>query len=191
MLEGYADKIVTYLVANDAAKEEDREVIAYGLFHIMASVEQIIVLAIFALITGMMPEILVFSICFTSLKRLIGGSHANSHFACLCGYTGMAFAICFVCNSIPMEDVNILSKTLFLAMVVLVVAKAPVQHPNNPLSAKKSRLLRKKSLLVAILQALIIWSLNLLFPEQIQRIALCGAAGGLSAAITLLLPIPQ
>jgi len=95
--------------------------------------------------------------------------------------------------------------TIFFSVsaFLLVLIKAPVPHYNRPLSAKKRNRMRKASVISASLQLLAVmigcllavgrFSHNLptVVTEQAGLYILCGSAGGLSAAIMLIIPIPE
>ncbi|MDL2248937.1 accessory gene regulator B family protein [Tyzzerella sp. OttesenSCG-928-J15] len=190
MLEVLTYRISAYLVSVQAANMEDQEIIAYGLFHILASIQQVLILAVLSVVFKMAAEIFCYAICFTTLKRLIGGSHAGSHWACVCGFTAMAFAVCFVCLNLPPDTVFFFTMLLAFVMVTLVVIKAPIPHPKNPLSDKKRAKIRKQAIGVALAQFFAICIAIFILPERMHVFALCGAVGSGSAALTLILPMP-
>jgi len=188
MIEKLAQKISRYFVSMQVASEDNREVIAYGLFHILSDVIQIIVLIITAWLFKNPLYILAFTLCFISLKGYAGGAHAKYHWSCLLSYTVIAQGICIFCHWSPWDLALYLPVIISALSLLLVIYKAPVVHPNNPKPVRKRKQFRKLAIFVATAQLILISIACLLFPEGIGYIS-AGSLGELSAAVTLVLPI--
>jgi len=188
MIEKLAQKISRYFVSMQVASEDNREVIAYGLFHILSDAIQIIVLVITAWLFKNPLYILAFTLHFISLKGYAGGAHAKYHWSCLFSFTAIAQGICVFCQWFPWDLTPFLPVSMSALALLLVIYKAPVVHPNNPKPVRKIKQFRKLAILVAITQLILILTACLIFPEGIGYI-LAGSFGELSAAITLILPI--
>lgn len=191
MIEEIANKISMYCVQLDAAKDDDREIIAFGLFHILSSLLQIILLFVFALALDMPFEITAYVVGFTSLKRYIGGAHARKHWLCLWGFTFLCFTSCFICCLLPPHLRSHVAVLAAIVMLLLVVIRAPVPHPNNPKSTERLKKLRKISITNALIQFSVIIIGCLFCESRMELYLLCVAIGGLSAATTLILPMPS
>lgn len=191
MVEALALKISKYLVLVQAAEEDDQEVIAYGMFHILSSALQIGILVVFAIIFDVLLEITAYAFCFTSLKRYIGGTHATKHWMCLWGFTFLAFVSCFICGIVPYYFIPYATVAATTIMLVLIMLKAPVPHPNNPKSKEKLKKLRKISISFSLIQFSVILLGCIFLPESASLYLFCGAMGGLTSSITLLLPMPS
>lgn len=191
MTELLAQRISQYLVSVGAAKEEDKEIISYGIFNFLSSATQIAVLILTGLLLGILPQIIIFAGCFGSLKRYIGGAHASRHWTCLWEFTLLANAGCLGCALVPDNLKQGIAVAAAAVMLVLVLLKAPVTHPNNPKSASRLKKIRAIAVKLAICQFALISAISLFAGEQACIYALCGSAGGLTAAVTLLIPIPK
>lgn len=189
MIETFSDNISRYLVSIGAAKEEDREVVAYGLFHILSSALQVFVLVVAGLLLNSLTEFVAYVVCFTSLKRYIGGAHANKHWICLLGFTLMACISYFICRLIPEIFIPHVTIALSSFMVALVIDKAPAAHPDVPMTSAKTKRMRKISIYLSLIQFSAILLSSLILPKLAGLYILCGATGGLSAAVTLILPM--
>jgi len=190
-VEALANKISIYLVSVKAAKEEDREIIAFGLFHIFANVFQIFILVIMALYFNAIPQITAFTLFFGSLKRYIGGAHASRNWICIIISTVMVFSAYLLSAIIPISCFTYVSAISSVVTLLLVLLKAPVMHPNNPKSANKLKKYRKIAITVAIIQLAALLSGCFLKSELARIICLCGSLGGLFAALSLIPPMPS
>lgn len=190
MIEALADKISRYLVSIHASTEEDREVVALGLFQVFSTALQLVILLVSSVLLNAVPEIMVFTVMFGSLKRYAGGAHASRNWICLLVFTSITYAAYFLCGTIPAPAMPYAAACLSFAALALVLIRAPVAHPNNPKSPKRLKQLRRKAIYTALAQTAIVLASILFAPERADLWILCGAAGGFSAAFTLLLPVP-
>ena len=190
MLETMLDRFSCYLVSIQAAKEEDREVVAYGLFRVVSLAIQYTLLIIPSLFLGCLPEIMSFTLMFAALKRYAGGTHASRYWRCLTTFTVLAYAASFILRFVPEFITSYVSISLTLTALVIVLLRAPVIHPNNPKSPRRKKQLRRKAVLIALTQTVIILICLLFVPLWADLYILCGASGGFAAAFTLILPMP-
>lgn len=191
MIEDIANKISIYCVKLQPDRVDDKEIIAFGLFHILSSLLQIALLITVGLVFDILLEITAYTVGFTSLKRYIGGAHAHKHWICLWGFTFLSSTCCFVCLLLPPYICTYAAVLAAFIMLLFVLMKAPVPHPNNPKSMEKLKKFRKISISIALLQFIIIILGCLLLADQLGLFILCGAMGGLSATLTLILPMPS
>ena len=190
MVEALAQRFSGYLVSIQATNEDDREIVSYGLFHIFSGALQIAILAITGLLFGILPQIIAYTICFGCLKRYAGGVHANRHWVCLWGFTLLANLSCLICSLLSSYLRLHASIAVCTMTLLIILMKAPVTHPNNPKPAHKLKKLRRITVSIAFIQLTIILAASFIAPERAHAYILCGSAGGLTAAVTLLLPMP-
>lgn len=188
MTEKFAQQISNYLVSIQIASADNREIIAYGLFHILSSGIQIIILIATTWLFKNPLQILAFTLCFTSLKCYAGGVHARKHWSCLMTFTVMAQTICLLCRCFSQNMALYLAIPVSALALVIIVWKAPVTHPNNPKPKRKRKRYRKLAILIATIQLAFTTIICLFFPTGIG-IIFSGTLGELSAAITLILPM--
>lgn len=174
------------LIQNQIIPEDNREIYEFGFECRLADATQLILLAIFALPLGLVAETACFTVCFTTIKRHIGGWHADSHEACLISTTAMAAAAVLTC--VHTEESLRLPVTMafLLSAAALIIRYAPVLHRNNPKTEQEAREHRRFSLLVLSLQAVAL--LAALAAPVRGVLPLCGACGLFMAAFTLIIP---
>jgi accessory gene regulator B len=180
-----AEKISRYFVLHGAAKEDDREVLAFMLFQWIALIQQSLALIAVAVILKSIPQMIAFVICFVSIKRYAGGTHIDKHWLCLCSSTALAAVVCLLCKWITLPPYIVVGASV--VTLALVLLRAPVIHPNNPKPERRRKKMRKTSIVIASIQCALIIAGCFFLPTM----ALPGAIGGLAASITLILPMPK
>ncbi|MDL2288654.1 accessory gene regulator B family protein [Oscillospiraceae bacterium OttesenSCG-928-F05] len=169
---------------------EDEDVLSYGLFIFLAGAEQLVILLAIALLFGFIFQMACFVLCYSLLKRNIGGWHTQGHAACVVCYTLLATAMTFLSTYLPGAVIIPVSAVCVLFAVVVIWIRAPVEHPNRPLSPEVRIKLRRAgrgaaaALSVCVTAALVAGG-----STGAGRYALCGALGMMAAASTLLIPI--
>lgn len=191
MTERMARRLSRYLVREGHADPEKRELLEYGIFHIVSTIFHVLMLLAAGFIFGILPGVAAYSVCFCSLKRYIGGAHASTHWACLWGFTGAALAGAalglMIAGTVTAPYAPVVLTVVTLA---LILWRAPVIHPNAPKNSKeKLRRFKGRALAIAAVQlaAVSLCAALRLFPE----LCACGSVGGLCASVTLLLPLPH
>jgi len=180
-----AERISRYFALRGAVTEEDREVLAFMLFHILALVQQVLVLTVIAASLDSFLQATVCTLFFASLKRYAGGAHANKHWVCLTMFAGLTTAVCLISKFVAVPPyVAIGASVVALALVLL---RSPVIHPNNPKPERRRKIMRSISICIAIAQCTLVAAGSVIWPA----IAMSGALGGMMAAIALLLPMPD
>jgi accessory gene regulator B len=180
-----AEKISRYYALQNAMEEDDREVLSFVLFQIFALVQQVIIFTAVTVILKAYTEAIAFTLFFISIKRYAGGSHANKHGVCLTISTVLLVGVCLLCKLVELPFY--VAIVLSVAALVLVLLRAPVIHPNNPKPERRRKIMRKTSIVIAATQCVLIAAGSFVWPAMASPAAL----GGLAAAITLVLPVPE
>lgn len=186
MLDVPARALSDILIQNQIIPEDDREIYDFGFECRLADVTQFIILAAFALPLGLVAETTCFTVCFTAIKRHIGGWHADSHGACLISTTIMTAASVLACAYIGDNRSTSVTVGFILTAALIIIRFAPVLHLNNPKSEQEKRKHRSLSLLVLSLQATAI--LAAMAAPIRGVLPLCCACGLFTAAFTLIIP---
>ena len=167
-------------------KNGDRDIIAYGLECRITDIAQTAALVIMALLMGRPVQVLLFCLCFTSLKQSMGGYHAPNHFLCISGFTALAAGGSLLPDLIPPDMfLPVVACCVLLTLGTSLVVK-PKAHQNHPKSEYAGRKSRKRAVCIAIVQAVSLVGLSILLPHQSQ-FWLAGAFGGSAAALTLII----
>lgn len=161
--------------------EIEQEVVAYGLECRISDLVQVAMLVFLGLTLRRALEMLWFSVCFTVLKRQVGGFHLGSHFSCIGVFSLLAVAASKLAVSIP--SVAVLPGTLIT--LALVLWRAPIAHSNHPKSKAAHKKSRRASIRIAAIAVVLLPLITQRFPAW----AVAGAIGELLAALSLVIPV--
>lgn len=132
----------------DGNSEEEREVIEYGIALIVETIFKFFLIFIFAIIFGKIWETISFVLVFCSIRSNAGGIHCKTNLGC----TLSLFAIYFL--SLLLEKVNVgmlVATGLFMVCFIICSVWAPSSTENNPITDRKTRLIKKGMALVLLL----------------------------------------
>lgn len=190
MTEKLAHRLAMYFEAQNAVCSDKLDLLEYGIFHFVSSLLHILFLLVAGILLSALAEITVFCLCFCTLKHYIGGAHAQKHWVCLWGFTLLAALSAVVVRYLDSVGLPAWVAPLASAATLLIILfRAPILHPNSPMcNPNKLAKFRKKAIGITLVQFVII-STCLLLGGDLSMLALCGAAGGVAAAGSLLIPI--
>lgn len=144
------------LLDNQIIKEEDMEVYEYGLTLLIGTIGKIIGFIIIGLLTGLLKEILVFIIFFSSLRLQAGGYHAKTVLSCFLGTLVLiGFAILFI-KILPTSYQPLFNLFSIVISILLVCLYSPLESENRPLTEEEKTLYRKRSILAVIVGSIFI-----------------------------------
>ena len=184
MIHWLSKRIAAYCADGTDA---NREIVAYGLECRISDFVQIAVLTVTGLALDRMGETFCFCICFTVLKRQVGGCHCSTHFACIAAFTVLSIAVTKLVQHIPLEWSVYITLTGMAVVFGIVILRAPVAHPNHPKSRAAHQKSRRASLWLAVLGTVSRPMLAIPFPA----LGMAGAFGGLFAALSLVIPVKR
>ena len=147
-----ANKITNTFIKNQIIKEEEKEVYIYGLEVLLALILTTVFIIIFSIPIKLFFETLLYLLGFFTVRTICGGYHAKHHFSCFCltmgSYLMFLLINYFVAKMNVVYPISIVF-SLLAALVILLFA--PVEHPNNPMTAYRKNKNRKLSILLAVL----------------------------------------
>lgn len=133
--------------------KEEREVYIYGTELMLSSIVGILALIIVSVCIGQCFQWLPFLVGFVPLRLLGGGYHAKNHRCCILTFT-VIYVVC-----------TILTKTIQTAKVIIAIFSipvffticffSPVEPENKVLSIAVRATNRRKSILLAVFNAII------------------------------------
>ena len=157
MIRSLSNRVADLLI-NIGGDSKMREVYAYGCEGILSTGLILALLITAGFILGKPLQMLVFILAWLPLRMIVGGAHANSHWACTLVSVGLGTV------SVRLSDH--INKTPAAVMIVLSLCcyavfffTAPVVHKNHPISErryKKARMIARiyAAVLIAIVIAL-------------------------------------
>lgn len=184
MIEHGAKQMTLHLVKNGGAKQEDADIISYGLYAILLKTVQTMILIVVSVPLGIFWNTMAFTMYYCILRKYAGGAHAKTPASCIIGFTTIAIAA----NSVAVnQPPSALVMVLFMLICVGIVwIKAPVTTPNGLKSPTAILVLRKKSRITVMLQMMLVMILLLTKITSYSILVSASLATAL-AALTLLL----
>ncbi|MGX8128389.1 accessory gene regulator ArgB-like protein [Clostridioides difficile] len=148
MFKKMAIKITTALVENKLITIKEYNIYSYGFEVIIASFINIILALTLALILHKFIHILLFLICYCSVRQFSGGYHANNHKNCIFIFLSIVLITIYASNYI--STVNHIPIIIFSLLNYFgIFFLAPLEHKNNPLNLYEKRRYSKISKLLA------------------------------------------
>lgn len=148
-------KLSDAMASQGIIKPEDSAVYAYGLELIASTVLSIAAVIIISVIFSRPLAGLLFLTAFIPLRSTAGGYHATTHLYCLITFS-VSFTVLLLASIwlIPYIRPVYLS-AVSLANLIMVLILSPVGTSKKPMSDKKRRVNRLRSIVIAILFVLI------------------------------------
>lgn len=146
MIERIALKITNFIFKNTELDSELYEVYKYGIEITISSLLNIVLIIAASIAVSDVVSGVVFLTVFIPLRLFLGGYHAKTYFMCNALFL-LTYLMIYYINSAALEfiDGNLLSRlltVLILLGIIPIIAFAPVENPNKPLSEKQAKISR-------------------------------------------------
>jgi len=128
------------------------QVYYYGFQIIIGGINKFILLIISGLLLNILPQLLLTTISFASLRFWTGGLHLDSYPKCsyisLLSFTLTALLAKYIILN------QFISMLIFLFVLFLILIYAPIEHPNKPI--KENKKIKFKIIALFVLTILVI-----------------------------------
>jgi len=128
------------------------QVYYYGFQIIIGGINKFLLLIIPGLLLNILPQLLLTTISFASLRVWTGGLHLDSYTKCsyisLLSFTLMALLAKYIILN------QFITMLIFLSVLFLILIYAPIEHPNKPI--KENKKIRFKIIALFVLTILVI-----------------------------------
>lgn len=152
--EGQVSMYVKKITENE---EEQKQIFNYGAGLLLSSIVTFLLSLVIAGLFGRLVETLIFYVFFLPLRSVSGGYHARSYLTCT-----VSFLSFFLLGNILIYfNETIFSKTVAVVAAIIVVATAPVEDENKPLSVKKKKKMRVVSWCIVALELSLVFVVKL------------------------------
>ena len=136
-----AKQYAEYLMREHVITAEEAEVQEYALFLLVHNVAFHGCLLLLAAWFGVFGETILFEAIFLPLRSYLGGYHASTPGRCFGMSIGVWALLMLLCRVLPAA----IWPVVLAAGVALAWKKAPIPHPNNPISAERFAQVRRIS----------------------------------------------
>lgn len=144
---------------------DHKEIIAYGAFALLQTLLSIVLVVIFGLLFGVLPEALIVSFTAIILRKYSGGVHASLPWTCASISTIVVIgqALLISCLTTPLIDLKIfilLGLLTFAWCYYIIFKLAPVDSDAKPIKTQKKRERMKKGSILVLDTYLVIVALT-------------------------------
>ena len=166
--------------------EDKRAVIEYGVDILVSTVLTTVAILILGLLYGKIVITLIYLFVTIPIRSNGGGYHAKTHWGCTL-LQCISFTI--VCGLTIIMNQYVSLATLgivYVLEILLVVLRAPAEHPNNPLDSDSKKKMKLKCLVWTVLIMAISMITFDYFPECAIAASLSIGIAGLSMLMSFL-----
>lgn len=151
MINQFAGAITSFLLQENAIKEDEKEIYLYGTEQILVNLTAFTAIGVIASFMHMWLETIFFLFGLVPLRAVAGGYHASTPRRCS--------ALTFLVYVINMLAITVLEKYITLQMVILLLSLvvistiryAPVDHKNRTLRSEESIKAKRQSVLIVFI----------------------------------------
>lgn len=156
MYKKISQKITEKFVTLGIISNDDYEVYKYGFELLVALLLTTITIILISLFIDRFVETILYLVGFFSVRLICGGYHAKHHYTCFMTTTFTYFLflllnICFYSK----PYFNLVTGFMTIVSAILIIAFAPVEHPDNPMTEYRKNRNRLLSLLLSLVICLI------------------------------------
>ncbi len=158
MLNRISEGLTTYLVRKDIVSSDYAEVYTYGFMLMISTVfSSLTVLLLSALICNILIGA-IFLAVMMMLRFFCGGYHCSTYFNCWLCTNSISAIVFLIIRLLPAGNLFISFITLVLAVVsaIYIIINSPIEHKNNPQSAKQRKKNKRISRVLATASGLLV-----------------------------------
>jgi accessory gene regulator B len=151
MLEKLSVSLTAYFLLRGIITEDSREIYAYGFELILSTALNFALTFALAILYGRPLDALIYLLSTFPLRTFGGGWHANTHFLCslmhACAFTAASWVSFWLWSYAPLW----VAIALMAAVLIITLARAPSEHPDNPLTPDARVKSRRRCIVYAII----------------------------------------
>ena len=171
-MESLSKALSDYMVGNSVIREEDNEIISYGIDLFLSSMFELISIFLVSVFVGNLKETLFFFIAFIPLRIYAGGYHANTKLRCYIVSLVVYVLFTLLMGVIPQAYYVNVSLLGVLLSFVIVYIFAPIVHNNKSVNSLERKTYRKFSIIISVIEILLIFILLFFKEGRIYGISL-------------------
>jgi accessory gene regulator B len=157
MVHFIAERLVVGFALRGILEKDNGDIYIYAFELSLSTAANVCVSLAIAVLFRRLPEWIAFTAVFVSLRRFVGGHHAQSHLACIATYAGIFAVAMALIGIIPPEWYAACTTAFCVVSCPLICAFAPVGHENKPNSAQAIKFRKRgRTFAVAVCAACIL-----------------------------------
>jgi len=157
MIESISEKITDLIIKEGIEKDNNREVLVYGIILIISDIINTMVVVVIGLVFGRLFSSLIFFASFAIMREQTGGYHAKTHLGCN--------LVLGINTALVMTAVRFFGNNLRVAWGLLIISAAlgltsfmlfaPREHENKKLEQYSKDALKKRSIIVWLIVSVV------------------------------------
>lgn len=157
MYSKLSQKITQKFAEHNIIDDEKSEIYKYGLELMLSLVFTVTVILITSVLVNKILETVLFLAGFFAARIICGGYHAKHHYSCFITSISMYIAFLLFHHLTSQHlRLNLIFALMSVVSIILIIAFAPVEHPDNPMTEYRKS---KNRLLSYLLSCIIIFFL--------------------------------
>ncbi len=151
MLAFLSYKAASFFAKKKYIPNEFIKVAAYGIEIILSTLIGILVIFAIGFVFGALLESLVFTICFVTIRQIVGGYHADTNFRCTL-FLAVSYTIILLLYE-GVQGIDNMPLIFFSSSFTLLttVVFAPVENPNKIIEESQIPILKKASIIATLI----------------------------------------
>lgn len=142
-----SNQISTYLVRKHIITEDYKEVVSFGMEHIIVTLGNIVTFLGIGVLMNMFRETAFFLLVFASVRRYAGGYHATTRWRCFLYSTIIVGTSLFLIKYIYINRMFYAASSLVVGSVIII--NSPVEDRNKPLNVYEVCEYRKRTVFLS------------------------------------------
>lgn len=151
-MEKIAARITEWLIAKKAVTVDEKEIYAYGVFHLMLNIIDTISIMLLALLFHDVISTVIYILCFCTLRRYAGGYHAKTVITCYLLTLTSSFGMLVLLQQF--EIPTAVQMALWIISGIFILLFAPVQNENKILDETEKKVFKKRTIIIWMIQVI-------------------------------------
>lgn len=153
-----SNHVSTYLVQNHIITEEYKDIVSYGMEHMVITLGNIVIFLEIGAFLHMFWETVVFLLVFASVRRYAGGYHAPTRWRCFIYSITIVVTSLFLIKYVYINRVFYVISSWIVGSVIISIS--PVQADNKPLNVYEVCAYRKKAVFLSVMWIVLLGALT-------------------------------
>ncbi len=153
------DDLVDKLVLNNMCKEEDKEIVNYGLTMGLEVGAMIITIIVLGLYYNLVVEGLLFFVSFSAIRTYTGGYHSQNGVNCYFSSSIIMIIFFLTIKFATLNFVKAASVSTLIVSVIIIVKLAPISTKNNPFDDGAKKYFRRRALINLFFESIFVFVL--------------------------------
>lgn len=131
--------IADFLIARLVIKEEERNVVIYGLELIISGIFSVLLVLFLGSLIKEIGASIIYNLMMVLIRMYTGGFHANTHFRCNVCYGSFYVIVVEISKYIKKTKGTFLAVLMSIISLLVIYFFSPLEHHNKKLDVKQKK----------------------------------------------------